>query len=386
MSRILVIEDDPAILRGLADNLAYESHEVLTATDGEAGYRLVREKKPDLVILDLMLPKLSGYAVCQKLRAEGIATPIVMLSAQGREADRVLGLDLGANDYITKPFSVRELLARIRAIFRQQQETLVERQRFDQEMLMASDVQRRLFPQDEPLLATLDYCGCCQPARSVSGDYYDFRALAAGQLGLVVADVAGKGMPAALLMASLHACVHTHAPFLGVRCSELVAKINTLLYETTAPERFATLFYAVYDDATRVLTYVNAGHPPPLLVRRTDASVISHTLNHAPAPPGACVRLDADTPPVGLFATIPAVQKSIRLAPGEWLLIFTDGLIEALNEQDEEFGEKRLLELVLQNRQRNAQEMRDAISGEVIRFTGGRGETDDITLVVARVL
>lgn len=118
MSVILVVEDDPAILRGLADNLRYESYDVLTATDGESGLRLIGEKKPDLVILDLMLPKLSGYEVCRKLRAQGVATPILMLTARNEEADRVLGLDLGADDYVTKPFSIRELLARVRAVLR----------------------------------------------------------------------------------------------------------------------------------------------------------------------------------------------------------------------------------------------------------------------------
>lgn len=118
MSVILVMEDDPAILRGLADNLRYESYDVLTATDGESGLRLIGEKKPDLVILDLMLPKLSGYEVCRKLRAQGATIPILMLTARNEEADRVLGLDLGADDYVTKPFSIRELLARVRAVLR----------------------------------------------------------------------------------------------------------------------------------------------------------------------------------------------------------------------------------------------------------------------------
>ena len=118
MARILIIEDDPAILRGLADNLACESHDVLTAPDGESGYSLIRTHKPDLILLDLMLPRMSGYEVCRKLRAESIATPIVMLTARGDEADRIVGLDLGADDYVTKPFSVRELLARIRAVLR----------------------------------------------------------------------------------------------------------------------------------------------------------------------------------------------------------------------------------------------------------------------------
>jgi DNA-binding response OmpR family regulator len=118
MSRILVVEDDPAILRGLTDNLKFESYEVLTAADGEMGYRLIQEKKPDLIVLDLMLPKLSGYELCRKVRSEGLTTPIVMLTARGEEADRILGLDLGADDYVTKPFSVRELLARVRALLR----------------------------------------------------------------------------------------------------------------------------------------------------------------------------------------------------------------------------------------------------------------------------
>jgi DNA-binding response OmpR family regulator len=118
MSRILVVEDDPAILRGLTDNLKFESYDVLTATDGETGYRLLRERKPDLVILDLMLPRLSGYELCRRVRAESLTVPILMLTARGEEADRVLGLDLGADDYVKKPFSVRELMARIRALLR----------------------------------------------------------------------------------------------------------------------------------------------------------------------------------------------------------------------------------------------------------------------------
>jgi DNA-binding response OmpR family regulator len=118
MTRILVVEDDPAILRGLSDNLRVESYEVITAADGEAGDRLSHEARPDLIVLDLMLPKLSGYELCRKLRSEGLTTPILMLTARGEETDRVVGLDLGADDYVTKPFSVRELLARVRALLR----------------------------------------------------------------------------------------------------------------------------------------------------------------------------------------------------------------------------------------------------------------------------
>jgi two-component system response regulator VicR len=121
MTTVLAIEDDPAILRGLSDNLRFEGYEVVTATDGETGYRLQRERKPDLILLDLMLPRMSGLELCRKLRGEGIQTPILMLTARSEEPDRVLGLDLGADDYVTKPFSVRELMARVRALLRRSQ-------------------------------------------------------------------------------------------------------------------------------------------------------------------------------------------------------------------------------------------------------------------------
>jgi two-component system alkaline phosphatase synthesis response regulator PhoP len=118
MSTIVVVEDDPSILRGLQENLQMQSYRVLTAKDGESGLKIVRNENPDLVILDVMLPEMSGLEVCQKLRAEGFANPILMLTARAGESDRVSGLDLGADDYVTKPFSVRELLARVRALLR----------------------------------------------------------------------------------------------------------------------------------------------------------------------------------------------------------------------------------------------------------------------------
>ena len=118
VSKILVVEDEPAILRGLQDNLRLEGFEVWTASDGESGYKLALEAKPDLMILDLMLPRMSGYEVCRKLRMSGMNTPILILTARSEETDRVLGLDLGADDYVTKPFSIRELLARVRALLR----------------------------------------------------------------------------------------------------------------------------------------------------------------------------------------------------------------------------------------------------------------------------
>lgn len=133
MSRIIIIEDDRAILRGLKDNLEYESYEVLTAADGDQGYRLIKEQSPDLIVLDLMIPRMDGYELCRKVRSEGITIPILMLTARSEEMDRVHGLDIGADDYVSKPFSLPELLARIRAILRraQPQSTMPENLSFD---------------------------------------------------------------------------------------------------------------------------------------------------------------------------------------------------------------------------------------------------------------
>jgi CheY-like chemotaxis protein len=183
MSRILIVEDDPAILCGLKDNLEFESHQVLTAVDGEAGYRAVCEHAPDLVILDLMLPKLSGYDLCRRVRGEGFNAPILMLSARSQEADRVVGLDLGANDYVSKPFSLRELLARVRALLRHEREHRMDEARLNTELEMAAKVQQGLFPRVLPEATGVDYAGICRPARGVSGDYYDFLALGEGRLG-----------------------------------------------------------------------------------------------------------------------------------------------------------------------------------------------------------
>jgi sigma-B regulation protein RsbU (phosphoserine phosphatase) len=369
MSRILIVEDDPAILCGLKDNLEFESHYVLTAVDGEAGYRAVREHAPDLVILDLMLPKLSGYDLCRRVRGEGFNAPILMLSARSQEGDRVVGLDLGANDYVSKPFSLRELLARVRALLRHEREHHLDEARLGSELEMAATVQQSLFPRVLPEASGLDYAGICRPARGVSGDYYDFLPLSNGKLGLLLADVSGKGMSAALLGASLHAAVRANAVSAGDRCGEVLAKASHLLFETTTAERYATVFYGVYDPATRILTYANAGHCPPMLVRG-----------------GACIRLESITPPAGMMAVLPALQHNVELACGDWLLIFSDGIPEAASENGEDFGESGLLDALERLSSGTAAEVCEGVVHEVRNHIREQRQADDITLIALKVL
>ena len=375
MSRILVVEDDPAILRGLRDNPIGEAYEVLTAVDGTSGYDLIRDRRPDLVVLDLMLPDLSGLDLCRRVRGEGMTMPIIMLTAHGEERDRVEGLDVGADDYVTKPFSLSELLARIRSILRHRRDWRHEQDQIDDDVRRAAEVQQRLLPQSRPSVPSLDYAAFCHPARGIGGDYYDYIDLAPGVLGIVVADVSGKGITAALTVAALHALIRSEAPRHGRACDELVGKVNRSLYDIIDGARYATAFYGVYDAASRTLTYVNAGHPASLVIRRDSPDV----------DPSDVARLESSCPPVGMFSDITPVSATIDLAVGDWLVIYSDGMTEAMSQSGEEFGEDRLIDVVRRNRALGADAMRDAVRGDVSRHAAGRPPSDDLTLVVARV-
>src|SRR5688572_24783918 len=247
MERLRAVEDDPAILRGLRDNLRGETYEVLTASDGETAYSLIREQHPDLVVLDVMLPHLSGIELCRRVRGEGVTTPILMLTAQEQEHDRVNGLDSGADDYVTKPFLLSELLARVRGLLRHRREWRAEHDEIERDVRGAAEVQQRLLPRRPPVLTTADCAAACEPARGVGGDYYDFIDLAPALTGFVLADVAGKGITAALTMASLHGMLRAEAPRHGRHAAALAGAMNGALHDTVTPGRFVTLFYAVYD-------------------------------------------------------------------------------------------------------------------------------------------
>ncbi len=214
----------------------------------------------------------------------------------------------------------------------------------------------------------LDYAGICRPARGVSGDDYDFLALGEGKLGLLLADVSGKGMSAALLGASLHAAVRANAPASGVRCGEVLAKANALLFETTTAERYATVFYGAYDPASRMLTYANAGHCPPCWFGKE----LAFGWIASPAP-------------AGLLPVMPALQNSIELAPGDWLLIFSDGIPEAAGENGEEFGDEGLLGALSRLGDGTAAEVCEGIVSEVRHHVREQRQADDITLIAVKV-
>jgi sigma-B regulation protein RsbU (phosphoserine phosphatase) len=369
VNRILIVEDDPALLRGLRDNLAYESYDVVTAADGERAYRLIHDTRPDLIVMDVMLPGMWGDELCRRVRAEGLTTPIVMLTARADESDRVDGLDGGADDYVSKPFAIRELSARIRSILRNRRESAGQHQRLVHDLRVAADVQRRLLPQTRPALRTLDCAGMCRPAQAVGGDYFDHLIVGDDHVALIVADVAGKGMPAALLMASLHGHLRAKAPVFGVCVNDALASVNEFLYREADAARYATLCYAVYDDRTRRVRYVNAGHPPPIVI----------------GPAEGVRALAATAPPAGLFEQVDCECAELQLHSEEWLIICSDGITEAASSRGEEFGSERLVDVARSHRHECADRMCQAILEAVESFAAGAPQADDMTVLAARV-
>jgi serine phosphatase RsbU (regulator of sigma subunit)/catechol 2,3-dioxygenase-like lactoylglutathione lyase family enzyme len=235
------------------------------------------------------------------------------------------------------------------------------------ELAIAKQVQTRLFPQRQPSIRTLVYAGICHPARTVGGDYYDFLDLGNRRLGLVVADIAGKGIGAALLMANLQAVLRSQSATAGEQPERFLRSVNQLLYENTADRDYATLFFAEYDDRTRKLRYANCGHPPALLLRGDDT----------------VERLDTTCTVVGLFDKWDCAMEERELNPGSAVLLYTDGVTEALNSEGEEFGEERLLEAARQHRELAPPEFLAAVADQARGFSPHE-QSDDITLIVAK--
>lgn len=248
------------------------------------------------------------------------------------------------------------------------------------ELEIAKEVQARLLPQKMPLLQTLDYAGVCIPARHVGGDYYDFLELQPGRAALVLADIAGKGISGALLMANLQANLRSqYATLAGLKeyfplaredFRHLLESVNRLFHENSGDSGYATLFFGNYDDATRRLCYVNCGHPPPLLLRGGGEQFTVE-------------RLDPTSTVIGLFSSIKCHVAEKQFALGDILIMYSDGVTEAANAQGEEFGEHRLLEIASVHRHLSTPCLLERIIEAAKRFSHPE-QADDITLVVAR--
>jgi phosphoserine phosphatase RsbU/P len=245
---------------------------------------------------------------------------------------------------------------------------VAQRERLNRELEIAREVQQRLFPQSGPKIAGLDYAGRCRPASSVGGDYYDFVGMCDGRLGIAIGDISGKGVPAALLMASLQASLRGLAIANPPALSTLMANLNRLIYDASPSNRYATFFYGVYDPATREFVYVNGGHNAPMVFRGDQV-----------------LRLEEGGPVVGLFGPAQYQQASIQMDPGDTLVMFTDGISETMNAAEDEFEEDRLIAAVRASSASSPEQIIDRIVESCDAFAAGAPQHDDMTLVVARV-
>jgi phosphoserine phosphatase RsbU/P len=245
--------------------------------------------------------------------------------------------------------------------------TMEKERRSEQEMQFARQVQSRLLPQQAPSLATLDCAGKCIQTRAVGGDYYDFLDLGSGRLGLVLADISGKGMSAALLMANLQANLRSQYALALEDIPRLLRSVNQLFYKNTENNNYVTTFFAVYDDESQRLRYVNCGHNPPIMLRAS----------------GAVEHLNATATVLGMFEEWDCSVAELEVAAGDVLVIYTDGVSEAVDDNEEEFGETRLIDAARDGRERSADDVLEAIISEVQGFSRGE-QADDMTLIVAR--
>jgi serine phosphatase RsbU (regulator of sigma subunit)/predicted enzyme related to lactoylglutathione lyase len=248
-------------------------------------------------------------------------------------------------------------------------EKLESERRAAQELEIAKQVQARLFPQTLPTLRTLDYAGICIQARHVGGDYYDFLALGQGRVGLLVGDISGKGIAAALLMANLQANLHSQFALAREQPELFLRSVNQLFYENTGDSAYATVFFAEYDDSTRRLRYANCGHLAALLLRRDD------TLE----------RLHSTGTVLGLFEDWTSPMVECQLLPGDTLALYTDGVTESFNPTGEEFGEQRLIEALQQHGKLSCQSMLASVVEDIQKFSPHE-QHDDITLIVAKCI
>ena len=272
--------------------------------------------------------------------------------------------DLDGNSFILAGWDdlTRKLDARRRATA----EKVESERRAARELEIAKQVQARLFPQAAPPIRTLEYAGVCVQAREVGGDYYDFLNLGPQRLGLVIGDISGKGIAAALLMANLQANLRSQCA-MAEQPDVFLRSVNQLFYDNTTESAYATLFFAQYDDTERRLRYANCGHLPPLLIRHD----------------GTVERLKATSTVVGLFRQWNCSVAECKLASGDMLALYTDGVTESFNEAWEEFGEQRLIEGLKTYRKLSAQMVITAIINRLKQFSP-REQHDDITLIVAK--
>ncbi len=395
---ILVVDDDIDILELLKLSLESDGFNVSTASDGDSGLSIARAKEPALILLDLMMPHKDGFDVIHELKSADATKdiPVILLTARGQTVDKVRGLDTGADDYITKPFDLREVTARIEAVLGRTRpikyinplmhamgDGFSEQgvQKLAGHLRAAAAIQQKLLPETAPNLPGFDIATLLQSSTAVSGDFYDFIPLSKNQIGIVQGDVMGSGIPAALLMVMIQTALRLlgseqHSP------AAILKRINDLLVQHTDSEVYATMVYGILDTERFTFTYSNGGHCYPL---HWQHGTTHQTINF----------LKVGGMLIGTFEDATFITETCILAPGDTLVFYTDGITETWRAaeagDDELYGVERLVHCVAKNLGEaknegldSAAALCDTIINELALFSGSTQPADDRALIVIK--
>ena len=364
---ILIVDDNPANVEILQMRLAANNYEIITAADGEEGLAMTRDALPDLILLDIMMPKMDGIEVCRHIRADASLPfiPIIMVTAKADSKDVVAGLEAGGDEYLTKPVDHAALVARVKSMLRIKElhdTVLKQSAQLKAQLETATQIQSLFWPKIPELEAGGHIWAESAPASYVGGDLYDVIPLPDDSLLAYVADVSGKGVPAALIMAALSTNIRSEA-LLQSEVDKLLESVNNRLHSLTSEEGFfATIVLGRYWPASGKMQLALGGHLQPLWIG-------PNGLGNLPQLKGISM---------GVTPDVQYEKKEVSLSPGEAVLFFSDGVIEAENENKELFGNQRLIDYI-----KNAKGppwgkgLLDLIS----RWRGNAKANDDLTVL-----
>jgi serine phosphatase RsbU (regulator of sigma subunit) len=376
---ILVVDDAQANLQVLAGMLKDRGYKARPVPSGKLALLAARKDPPDLILLDINMPEMNGYEVCQLLKADdnlkGI--PVIFISALTEQLDKVKAFAIGGVDYLTKPFQMEELHARVETHLklRRLQIELEEysrnlelaRERLTRDLELARDVQRGFLPLRLPEVPGYEFFAYYESAFEIGGDYYDFIPLPRQRVAVMLGDVAGKGVAAALLMAKLSAdarfCMMTEPD-----PAAAVTKLNSLMNQSGISDQFVTLTAAILDPGSHTVTLVNAGHPSPLIYHRATRAVAEAISN------------EVTGLPIGVHDGVEYDSCQVSLEPGDCILAFTDGVTEAMDVNNVQLRTKGVYAAV-QGQASSPRALVNRVVEVVKQFASGRSQHDDIALV-----
>lgn len=382
-AKILFADDDPVVSQYVDVVLRQAGYVVFQARDGVEAMERVRQSPPDLILLDVIMPRLGGLEVLRALRENPDTSqiPVIMLTQKAHVEDLVKGLESGADDYVPKPFAPQELLGRIHSLLKRSEKVRAlgplmgvlgewfSAQGIEQlghELETAREIQFRLLPPSLPSLAGVEVGAALEPTKSVGGDFYDFIPMPGG-VGITMGDVSGKGIPAALLMVMVRSLLRATA-WEHSAPAEVVARVNRFLYRDLPPSMFVTMIFGVLTlgDGRR-LSLTNAGHVNPLLLRRGE-------------PPRV---LEVGGPVLGAFEETKYPHEDVLLQPGDLMVLYTDGLVEATDQSGRALGVEGLVVLIEPRRAEAPQAVARAVLDEV-RGRGRGVSRDDLALLILK--